>query len=396
MRVVTCLRPIAARRGLAIAIVAAGAAWSAWACLPDLAALPPAARGPYCGDGIVDWAREGGIGEQCDPSEAGARGCTSVCNVDCPSGGYVDPETLHCYFLRDPRPSLKDAQNLCELEGAHVVTFSSNTEYDAFHGWYVDESARFRDSYFWIGLAANGLDQAYGSSALDEPGFGVPAASCPGCFGRLPANSDYFATTDASPGARSLGCVVGLRANKGLPWYQALCAGNRVGGTGPIANGVTVCEREPPGQRSRPCDAGQCVDLPSTRSVKKYVFKSERATSAAAAAFCRTLPQGELVMPDTREERAQLAREIGRLTPRDGQPASTFWIGLSTTNGSPWHWDDGAPISDRPSLWGDREPKPAGKAARAYVQISATSYDTTLAHVDADTASMRPFVCQYR
>jgi hypothetical protein len=379
----------------ALCAAAGSVAWAVWACLPDLSPLPPAAPKAYCGDGVIDWLKEGGIGEQCDPGEAGARGCTSVCSVDCPSGGFLDPKTGHCYFLRDAKPSFKDAKSLCEAEGAHIVTFSSDLEYEALHDWYV-KATGVGDSYFWIGLEGDVSDRVYNSSNPDEPGFGVPARACPGCFGRLPQNSDYFSAPDGSPPDRQLGCVAGVRVSKSLPWYQVLCANNRIGNNPNPISGATVCEREPAGARARSCDGGQCIDLASTLSSKKYLFKSERAVASAAAAFCRTLPQGSLVMLDTREEREQLGREIGRLTPRDGQPPSTFWIGLSTTNGSDWQWDDGSAASSRPPVWGDKEPRSASGAARAYIQIFATSYDTTLAHVDADPNSTRPYVCQYK
>ena len=379
-------------RLLTVAAAAGSAALALWACLPDLAPLPATSvpKTAYCGDGVVDWRKDGGIGEECDPGEGGSAGCSSVCTVDCPSGGVVDPASRHCYFLREPTSSLGDAVTTCRSAGAHVVTFASEDEYRFVHTWFLGVT-RVADVLFWIGLEGNVTTAyAYLSNAPDEPGFGVPDASnCEGCFGKLPDASPYFGTLDgAAAPPRQLLCVVGTRG-PALPWYQAPC-------TLPRGTLSTICEREPPGQRVQSCTDGRCIEIVRTQGAKKYLFASAGGSAEAAIRLCRTLASGSLVVLESPEEREQLGREIARLVPLDGTPLSSFWIGLASTGG-PWQWDDGQAASARPSVWGDFEPRAISRAARAYVQLGPSNdYDTTLAHADPDPTTVRPFVCQYK
>jgi hypothetical protein len=376
-------------KGAGLLALAVLGGWVGWACLPDLAPLPRAAAS-YCGDGVVDWQKDSGPGEECDPGEAGAPGCSNVCTIDCPSGGIVDPRSQHCYFLRDQAASLREANAACRAEGAHVVTFASEDEYRFVHTWFTSVT-RPADAFFWIGLEGNATTAyAYLSTATDEPGFAAPDASvCEGCYGRVPDGGQYFAVPDGGATApRQFLCVVATRLAQ-LPWYQAACSL-------PTRGPVTVCEREPLGSRASPCDGGRCVDVPRTQGTKRYVLVTTPATASAAASACKAFAAGSLVVFDTREEREQVGREVARLLPRDGTPASTFWIGLSSQGGA-WRWDDGRPAAAVPPVWGDFEPRPGASAARAYVELGPPDdYDTSLAHADGDAARARPFVCQLR
>ena len=59
-------------RRFVVALVAAGIGASG--CLPELREFPPESTGLRCGDGFVALAASGG--EQCDPGEGGAVGCS--------------------------------------------------------------------------------------------------------------------------------------------------------------------------------------------------------------------------------------------------------------------------------------------------------------------------------
>src|SRR5688500_7454739 len=92
----------------ALAMIALGAlAGLFFACLPELSPLKgalaadagedtsPTAPVNACGDGFID----DDAGERCDPGEAVATSTTCIdCAIQC-TGGFIDPESGHCYFL---------------------------------------------------------------------------------------------------------------------------------------------------------------------------------------------------------------------------------------------------------------------------------------------------------
>ena len=72
--------------------------------------------------------------------------------------------------------------------------------------------------------------------------------------------------------------------------------------------------------------------------------------------------------------------------------ATTLWIGLALEQGA-WRWDDGAPESSRPEVWGQNQPAGPG-AGRAFMRMREGEVDTQLALSDDKREARRPFVCQ--
>jgi hypothetical protein len=361
---------------LAVGLAAGAAVVTAFSCLPDLQTEAPAVssvRAPFCGDGVID-PTDGG--EECDPGEAGAKGCTRRCVVEC-AGGFVDREagTGHCYFSAGVAASDKAANTLCEAKGAHVVTFVSE-----------DERTRLRDALdaldaldagtYWVGLAYDPTAAAYVSAAPGEPGW---KSGCAGCFAHLVG-------AGAFPKLRpdAAGDCVGDVDDAGS-WVQLPCF------TPPVAPVLAICEREPPGVAGVPCDGGSCIVLHETAATKRYRIGPDTVTAADAPGACAG---GRLVVLASREEREALMRELGRLL---GQPPldPSVWIGLSRTDGGAWTWDDGQPLESYPRPWGDKQPRVTLGTARAYVSL-ATDYDIALARSDdrAQTAK-HPALCEY-
>jgi hypothetical protein len=380
---------------LAAACAASVLAAGVWACLPELAPVGPATAA-YCGNGVIDVGKDAGPVEECDPStaDAGVKGCSAICTIECPPGGFTDNRTGHCYFLGGDGGGVvtyEEAKSHCRDEGAHVVTFASDEEYRLVHDWYT--ALPGVEAAFWVGLTvvAEGSPY-YTASNADEPGYAIPGQNCPGCYGRPEPATGYFAqlfVPDAGAPALRTECVTASRLD--VPWYRASCSLPRY--LGQQLKAAIVCEREPPGARSRACDGGQCIQHPST--TKRYLYVSVPANASEAAASCKKLG-GALVMFDSREEREELGREIAHVALRGGPRVATFWIGLSKAADG-WRWDDGAGADLRPTVWGDREPVAAPAGARAYVQLGLDDdYDTTLAHADTGSGTARPFVCQYR
>jgi hypothetical protein len=90
-----------------ISAVNVGVFMAIMSCLPDISPAKPAGFDgggeggvvvvppAQCGNGVIELD----AGEQCDPGEAGAIGCSS-CQIAC-EGGFVDDTSGHCYFALD-------------------------------------------------------------------------------------------------------------------------------------------------------------------------------------------------------------------------------------------------------------------------------------------------------
>lgn len=368
---------------LAAATLALGAA-----CLPVLSPIPDAptpveGSTPFvgCGDGLIATLDDGGdAGESCDPGkpndpDAQAPGCRA-CQIVCERDGVIDPRTGHCYFPVGPGPSenYQDAITRCKGRGAHVVTFASAAEVSLVQGLAGDAS-------FWVGLArSSALGEAYGPDRAEEPGFPSPPqlgqGPCAGCFGvGADADGGAFARENAA-GMAETRCVASVAGR----WLQVPCGG-------PAR--TTLCEREPVGTRATICNGGYCFTLSTTAGKKSYLVSFLEGSLSQAVESCALLPAGSLVILDSAEEREQLAHEI--LVHDDTVAQQDLWIGV-VQDGGTWTWEDGVPLasSPRPLPWGNAQPE-AG--VRAVMRLTATAYDTQLAHAD-DGGVPRLFVCQ--
>lgn len=370
--------------GLTLGVLTGLAA--AGACLPDLTAIADADASdddagltPLCGNGVIDNASDGGA-EQCDPGAADAevRGCTS-CRIACE--GTLDPKTNHCYFAAGAYSKYNDAVTRCLLAGGHVVTLNSDDEVVTVSKEAANESG------YWVGLLQVPSLNAYRSDRLEEPGLpytlrnGQPASGpCEGCFS---VGADGGVLPIADVDASVLGCVAqGASASSDAGgWFQVDC-------NSAVAR-PTICEREPDGVRAlAECPIGAyCFDVAATSASKRYFVFNTGVDPDVAAQSCALVPGGALALLESREEREQVAHEILEHSPEAVE--QQLWIGLTTDAGA-WTWDDGVAASSRPSLWGDRQPADAG---RAYVRITATSYDTQLAYADG-TRTPRLYICQ--
>jgi hypothetical protein len=75
----------------------------------------------------------------------------------------------------------------------------------------------------------------------------------------------------------------------------------------------------------------------------------------------------------------------------------SYWLGLTTSDGSKWLWSDGRSASELPAPWSDKQPAESGASGvkgAAFLQIAAEKYDTGLASVETNPAVMRPYVCE--
>lgn len=355
------------RRFLASAVVATPIGLFLWyalacaACLPELTAV----RGPVdggeeaativtggCGDGFID----DDAGESCDPGDASAASCTD-CNVRCP-GGKVDPESGHCYYLAEAGTY---QQAILACAGGHVVTLESDREAAIVDG--------LTSSPYWVGVSYQAAIGGYRAEVTTEPGF--PAdGGCTGCYVRSLERSD--GGTD---------CVVARDGG----WSLSACD---------PTTATVVCEREAPGQRSFYCQGPWCSTIPFTLNAKRYLLYLDTAARTAedAARECAQYEGGRLVTFDSREERAQLVREIIRVLGEEA-PTFTAWIGVASDGGT-WTWDDGTVVDDagRPSPWGAGQP--STNAGRAFIRIGPAFFDSQLAQTGEDVP--RPFICQRR
>ena len=350
-------------------------------CLPDLQTAPPSDPGdaandvidrpdvaPFCGDGVIDY---GDAGEACDPGDGGIKGCTSHCAIDC-SGGFIDKEggTDHCYFSAGTAVSDKAANDLCAARDAHVVTFGSEEERARV------QAALAPDGIYWMGLGYDPTAGAYVSAVPSEPGW---KAACTGCYAHVSALG-VFPKLRPDAGGQCVG-----DANDAGSWFQLACF---TPGVGPI---TALCEREPLGLSSVPCDGGTCITIHETAPSKRYLLGSATVVAADAPGACQG---GRLAVLASREERETLMKEVARAL---GNPPldNAVWIGLARTDGGAWTWDDGQPLEAHPIPWGDKEPKATLGTARAYASLM-TDFDIELARSDDHAQTVRhPYVCEY-
>ena len=362
---------------LAVGVACAGV-FVGVACVPDLATftLPPQPQPtpPTCGNGFIDFD----AGEQCDPGEGGAVGCSSKCVVECADGGgFVDDATSHCYFAIPAALSYPNAKQGCDVQGAHVTTLVSPDELQALRASNV-----VGDASFWVGI--EGVSAQGWLTVNTEPGW---SAGCRGCYAEH-VDGGFF--NDYIDGATPP-CVA-VYNRQPAPWLTYYC-------------GVTlhtVCEREPSGSSAQPCNGGTCIDIRQTLGQKRYLYVGTRTDPDAADKFCQQLPGGNLVVFETREEREQLWRAIA-------QVPLQIWIGLSRPDpdagAAEWKWADGVRANDptRPNPWGEGQPqRTAGASLRAYAEILGANQavDSELArNFDRNgsaTPTMLPYVCQFK
>ena len=222
----------------------------------------------------------------------------------------------------------------------------------------------------------------YVATAPNEPGW---SPECAGCFAHTddPA-APLHVPRDVEAGA---GCVVSTYVAGATPpiptWDQHPCDSAL-----PVH---VLCEREPVGVHSRPCDGGVCIDLVYTAKKKKYLFVAAPMAARDAEGYC-VARGATLVVLESRDEREQLWRELGQL----GQVPVRVWIGLATDDAGSWAWDDGTPVDAAyPPPWGVRQPLPEG--GQAFLQYDPNgTIDETLAMTATDVATALPCVCQFR
>jgi hypothetical protein len=227
-----------------------------------------------------------------------------------------------------------------------------------------------------------------------EPGWEPPTSACPGCFAYVaPGATDITSLTDAGRPNNANLCV-GQPANGA--WVQLPCDLNR-------AMIAVICEREPVGASSRPCNNGVCIHIRATLGTKHYVYFPDQVTARAAASACLDLG-ARLVVFTSVEEREEITREVVRYVTL---PAPTYWINLARaadgTPGGQWLWGGGSVEAGEngpyPDPWGEGEPVANGDDfAYAYLPQGAT--DLGLAHNNADNASdpsqdVRAYVCEF-
>ena len=389
-------------RNAAAALVAAwlaagGSGAIVAACIPDLAPVQAEAGAPVavnsCGDGVIDLE----AGEQCDPGpgagDAGVGGCSATCQMQCPSGMPPWSSNNHCYQIAGSAGAsqFRGASTAC-TGGSHVVTFASELEF-----LHVLSLGGGGGGAFWVGLdkATAGSNPYLPPPSLVEPGWWW---TCPGCFAHgAPSDADLTELPDAAVEGGVYDCVAAL-ADSVQSWQRYPCRGLTQQTLG------VVCELEPVGKQSKPCEAGICIDLVKTYGTKSYLYQANLALPADASRVCVALG-GQLVVLQSGDEREQLWRELSRLT----APPSAVWIGLSQTtpasNRVPegvWAWDDHTPAQGTgayPAEWAAtrlRYPQASTTRAFLYHDEHAPAFDDTLAQNNPSLTSsgMLPFVCE--
>ena len=353
------------------------------ACVPDLATFTlspvPTPTAALCGNGFIDLD----AGEQCDPGEGGAVGCTGKCAIECADGGgFVDDASNHCYFAIATPLSYPNAKLGCGVEGAHVTTFVSPEELQS-----VRASIIALDASFWVGIEGQ---SAQGWTAVNnEPGW---AAGCRGCYAEH-VDAAFF--NDYIDGATPP-CVA-VYNRQPAPWLTYYC-GSAL---------HTLCEREPLGSTAQACNGGTCIDIRRTLGQKRYLYIATHTDPDAADKSCQQVPAGSLVIFESREEREQLWRELVQITAE-----AQLWIGLSRPSvdagANEWTWADGVRVNDpnatRPNPWGDGQPsRTVGAALRAYSEVLEPNIavDSQLARnvdraVPSNTPSTLPYLCQFK
>jgi hypothetical protein len=356
--------------------------------MEDAGSGPDARGASACGNGTIDLD----AGEQCDPGATPAMNvtgaCTAACRVDCVSPAFRWPNNNHCYWLAaTDNSNFSNAQSLC-FPG-HIVTFASETEFDA-----VEANVRFSkaDPRYWIDMTTL-AGRSYPSLVPYEPGWDP---TCSGCYAHTPDPSMPLPRYVDSKGVEAGGpCISADTDPVGPSWSESACTGI---GT------LVVCESEPVGAQFSACgDAGVCIDLVATHARKRYVYRSSPATADSAEAFCTSLG-GRLVVLQSRDEREQLWFQLSKIA--GASAIQRVWIGLSLKMASSseggagdgvWAWDDGIPATAAayPSPWGDREPIDAGTTSRAYMRayMGVGEIDNTLARNDEAVKEL-PFVCE--
>lgn len=345
------------------------------ACLPDLETLPPTpdagkpvpTGATVCGDGVVNLDRDGG--EECDPGEAGTPlGCSRDCRVVCEPGGVVRPDTQHCYWVA-PAADYRAAADECSARGAHVVTLNSEEERSFVFGAFGADAA----APFWVGLDRSVEEDTYLSARkFVEPGW---EPGCPGCFLHPP---------DAGAIGGDAGSCVS-DAPDAAAWTKLGCQ-TRVS---------VICEREPLGVAID--FFSKSVVVPKTHRTKRYVYFPVPSTADEAKSGCVALG-GTLALFDSEDEREQVFAAVQSAL-QDPSEKGT-WIGLARTgDAAAFAWDDGAPESARPSVWGSKQPASVpGGDARAAVFVSpigspGIDVDTQLARA-LPVSEPHTYLCQ--
>lgn len=393
---------------LGAALSSAAIACVVAACLPDLGDLPPDADASSetpptelfqgCGDGVIETLDDGGdSGESCDPGDASPPGCES-CQFTCTG---VIGDAGHCYFLAQPTSSYSAAKSACANAAGHVVTFASVAEVETVRGLVAAPSSAMSSSY-WVGLELKN-DEQYGPTVL-EPGWVGPTSTltCPGCFGVGADDAGRFPTHPEAvdAGFAAINCLLAdIDDAGGGGWVRVPCTGFDAG-VGPRTY-ATVCEREPVGQRFFFCGGPNCTTLAATAGVKRYVIPTQLMTNEQAAAECSKYGAAQLLVLDSNEEREQIVRELlGQFSVSPPNGPVEVWLGLATDESGLWRWGDDHSLvgSARPLPWGANQPL-AGIAGRAFLRITADTFDTQLVYTDdgglADGGpARRVVVCQ--
>lgn len=358
-------RPV---RALAATTLVASGLSFAIACFPDnlgLSELPPSGPDlpvPACGDGVIAAA------EACDPGDAGDPGCTPGCAIECPPGGFVDPDTRHCYFVSsDKSETYTVALSVCGFAGGHVVTLGSAAERDRVHAWRGEAGA----APFWVGLSQSAGLGGYQAAKAAEPGW---RSGCAGCFAAVPSGA-----TDIPLVGDAGGCVV-----------DGPDASTYVGEPCDVER-LVVCEREPPGSSIELLAGGYAISVPrggggADAGPARFFYVPVPVTADEAREGCAGL--GQLAIFDSARDREAVMSEIQRVV-RAGDEG--VWIGLANDGGA-FFWDDGVPEAARPSVWGHLQPVIDAGPARAAAKLPAPSIDVQLAQsIAAD--QRRPYVC---
>jgi hypothetical protein len=394
---------------VAVALLAPAAIAAAAACLPDLAAIVTedaslesgsVTHFTGCGDGIIATLDDGGdAGESCDPGAAAVQadadvpGCTAQCQLRCE--GTIDPTSGHCYFVAGTSETYGNANTLCTLAKAHIVTFASNAEAELVNTQVAPDAPTY-----WVGLSQNAaFGSAYFANQPDEPGYAPPSgAACTGCFGIGDTGGIFASEVEAGTTPCLATSAPAGATSTARTWLQVAC--DRTDGGAVTRSRTTICEREPIGARAQDCIGGFCFTLARTAGSKRYLAVVAPTDPDTAQQVCSGLDGGSLVTFGSREEREQLAREIRFHYPVDPEE---IYIGLVEDGGS-WTWDDGVvadvdAASTRPSPWGNAQPSTSAAAsgARAYMRLATSgAYDTQLAYADDGTKPARIYVCQRR
>ncbi len=132
------------------------------------------------------------------------------------------------------------------------------------------------------------------------------------------------------------------------------------------------------------------MTVAQSQASKQYVLlpTPKHATDAEPASASRG---GRLLDVQSREEREQVAYEIGGQTVVAG--VTEYWIGLSSNAAGAWAWDrDGGGLEPLP--WGVGQPTSGAFARQAYVLLAAGAVDSELARAQTNTGDTHYPVCE--